>query len=217
MGYCFQNPWISDYTYRAIMNYRQNNPGAAVMSVAAPQRALLIWGQIVNGRPVLEPVFEVVTKPTLPQRPGPYSLSVLASDGSRLADLSFDVATSEAAGTGSGHFAFAVPLDERQALRLGSIRIAGPGGSVSSPRALAQLRTGPASGSIVARREGGNVSLRWDAARYPMIMIRDPDTGEVLSFGRGGTALVGTGKAVLDVDVSDGLRSQRVRLAISRS
>ena len=61
------------------------------------------------------------------------------------------------------------------------------------------------------------MSLKWDAAQYPMIMIRDPDSGDVLSFGRGGNALVRTGKAVLDLDVSDGVRSHRVRLAISRS
>jgi hypothetical protein len=217
MGYCFQNPWISDYTYRAIMNFRQNTPSTTAMSSAAPQPALLIWGRIVNGRPVLEPVFELVTRPTLPKRPGPYSLSVLGSDGSRLVDLSFDVATVGESGTQTGHFAFAVPLDQAQRLRLGSIRVDGPAGSVSSPRRLAQLRTGSASESIVARREGANVSLRWDPAQYPMIMIRDPDSGEVLSFGRGGAALVRTGKAVLDVDASDGVRSHRVRLAISRS
>jgi hypothetical protein len=217
MGYCFANPWISDYTYRAIMNFRQNNSAAVAVSSAARQRALLIWGRIVNGRPVLEPVFELVTKPTLPTRPGPYSLVVLGTDGSRLVDLSFDVATPQGAGTGTGHFAFAVPVDERQVLRLGSIRVDGPSGSVSSPRPLAQLRSGSSAESVVARREGANVSLRWDAAKYPMIMIRDPDTGDVLSFGRRGTAQVRTGKTVLDVDVSDGVRSHRVRLAINRS
>jgi hypothetical protein len=217
MGYCFQNPWISDYTYRGIMNYRQNNPGTSAMTPAAPQRSLLIWGRIVNGRPVLEPVFELVTKPALPRQRGPYSLSVLGADGSRLIDLSFDVATAGDAGNQTGHFAFAVPLDQAQRLRLGSIRVAGPIGSASSSRTLAQLRTGSASETIVARREGANVSLRWDAARYPMIMIRDPDSGEVLSFGRGGAALVRTGKTVLDVDASDGTVSHRVRLAISRS
>jgi len=81
---------------------------------------------------------------------------------------------------------------------------------------MAQLRTGPVSESIVARREGENVSLRWNAAVHPMIMVRDPDTGEVLSFARGGTAVLRSAKAELDLDVSDGVRSQRVRLAISR-
>jgi hypothetical protein len=61
------------------------------------------------------------------------------------------------------------------------------------------------------------VSLRWDAAVYPMIMVRDPDTGEVLSFGRGGSALIQTAKSQLDLDISDGIHSHRLRLAINRS
>jgi hypothetical protein len=73
------------------------------------------------------------------------------------------------------------------------------------------------SEEIVARREGASVSLRWDAAVYPMIMVRDPDTGEVLSFGRGGSALIQTAKSQLDLDISDGIRSHRLRLAINRS
>jgi hypothetical protein len=50
-----------------------------------------------------------------------------------------------------------------------------------------------------------------------MIMVRDPDTGEVLSFGRGGSALIQTAKSQLDLDISDGIRSHRLRLAINRS
>jgi hypothetical protein len=70
---------------------------------------------------------------------------------------------------------------------------------------------------IVARRRGMNVTVRWNAATYPMIMVRDPDSGNVLAFGRGGTAVVRTPKSELDVTVSDGVGSQRLRLAISRS
>jgi hypothetical protein len=46
--------------------------------------------------------------------------------------------------------------------------------------------------------------------------VRDPDTGEVLSFARGGDARVWTRKPVVDLEVSDGVQSQRVRRAISR-
>ena len=44
----------------------------------------------------------------------------------------------------------------------------------------------------------------------------DPDTGEVLSFARGGDARVWTTKGAVDLDVSDGVQSQRVRRAINR-
>jgi hypothetical protein len=216
MGYCL-NPWISDYTFRNVLDFRQANPVGAAVASAAPQRSLLIWGRIVNGRPVLEPAFEIVTRPSLSRRPGPYSVSAAAVDGSRLFTLSFDVATVEDNAVGNGHFAFAVPLDQASASRLGSLRLEGPTGGTSNSRMQAQVRNGPLSESIVARREGENVSLRWNAAVHPMIMVRDPDTGEVLSFARGGTALVRTAKGELDLDVSDGVRSQRVRLAINRS
>jgi hypothetical protein len=60
------------------------------------------------------------------------------------------------------------------------------------------------------------VTLQWDAAAHPMIMVRDPDTGEVLSFARGGNARVWTGKGAVDLEVSNGVQSHRVRRAISR-
>jgi hypothetical protein len=211
MGYC-SNPWISDYTFRKVLDFRQANPAGAVAS-AVPQRSLLVWGRIVNGRPVLEPAFEIVTRHSLPTRAGPYSVSAMAVDGSRLFTLSFDVAVIEDAPANNGHFAFAVPLDQANAARLGSLRLQGPTGGASQER-RAHIRTERASESIVVRREGANVSLRWDAAAHPMIMVRDPETGEVLSFARGGTALVRTAKGELDLVVSDGVRSQLVRTLV---
>jgi hypothetical protein len=216
MGYCL-DPWISDYTFRKVLDFRQANPVGATFAAAVPQPSILIWGRIVNGRPILEPSFEIVTRPTLPKRPGPYSVSATAVDGSRLFTVSFEVAAVEDGPAGNGHFAFAVPLDRGSASRLGNLRLAGPGGGADRSPASAELRAEAVSESIVARRQGENVSLSWNAAAHPMIMVRDPDTGEVLSFARGGTALVRTAKDRLDLDVSDGVRSQRVRLAISRS
>jgi hypothetical protein len=49
-----------------------------------------------------------------------------------------------------------------------------------------------------------------------MIMVRDPDTGEVLSLGRGGETEVETSKSELDVIVSDRVGSHQVRVPVSR-
>ncbi len=215
MGYCFAGPWISDYTYQGVMSFRQANVPQGVASTVQP--SLLIWGRIVNGRPVLEPAFHLVTRASLPSRPGPYSVSATSVDGSRLFTLSFDVKAAEDNPGGAAHFAFAVPLDQADALRLGNLRLDGPTGSITSSPPLALVRAPGSSGSVVAVREGGNVSLRWDAAVHPMIMVRDPDTKEVLAFARGGRAVVRTSKGELLLDISDGLRSQRLRLAINRS
>lgn len=74
-----------------------------------------------------------------------------------------------------------------------------------------------AGATIRSKREGESVLLQWNALAHPTIMVRDPDTGRVLSFARGGSARVWTSKDHLDLELSDGVRSQRVRLAINRS
>jgi hypothetical protein len=215
MGYCFQDFWISDYTYKGVMSFRQSSAAAAVVS-SVPQPSLLIWGRIVNGRPVLEPAFELVTRPSLPGRPGPYSVTAEAADGSQLFTLSFDMAFSVDGARGNGHFAFAVPMDRARSARLATMRLAGPGGAVTTSRTTSALELGPIAAPIL-RHEGRSVSIEWNAAVYPTIMVRDPDTGAIMGFGRGGTLRIQTDKAVLDLDLSDGVRSQRLRLAISRS
>jgi hypothetical protein len=215
MSYCFDDPWISDFTYEEVLKFRSSNSFVAAAS-SIPQPSLLVWGRLVNGRPVLEPAFELVARPNLPRRPGPYAVTGRSRDGSELFRVSFDVTRAEDGPADNGHFAFAVPLDQARVLSLQSLRLDGPTGTVTASKPMAQLRVSPGD-QVVARREGASVSLRWDATAYPMIMVRDPDTGEVLSFARGGSALVQTSKEVLDLDISDGIRSQRLRLAISRS
>jgi hypothetical protein len=68
--------------------------------------------------------------------------------------------------------------------------------------------------TIDARRVAGGVAIRWDAATNPMIMVRDPDTGEVLSFARGGEAVVQTGRTALDLSVSDRVGSRQMRVPV---
>jgi hypothetical protein len=55
----------------------------------------------------------------------------------------------------------------------------------------------------------GGASLEWDAAAYPMVMVRDARSGEVLSFARGGRATVPVGGEV-ELTASDGVRSRRL-------
>ncbi len=216
MGYCFQSPWISDYTYQNVMTFRESS-AAAIRVAALPQPSMLIRGRVVNGRPVLEPTFQIVARPSLPTRPGPYSVIGTAVDGAQLFAISFEATPVADDPQDSRHFAFAVPLDPTQAARLSSVQLAGPGGLVANSRAPAQLQVKPAEESIVARREGQSVVLQWNASAHPTIMVRDPDTGQVLSFARGGIARVWTTRNELDLELSDGVQSQRLRLAIRRS
>ncbi len=214
MGYCFQSPWISDYTYQGVMDFRQAN---ASVVLGSPQPSVLVWGRIVNGRAVLEPAFQIVTRPSLPDKPGPYSVTATAADGTQLFALSFDARPAEDSPRGTRHFAFAVPLDQARAARMERLRLAGPGGTAVNSRSIPSLRLEGARAPVTSRREGQSVVLQWDALAHPTIMVRDPDTGSVLAFARGGNARVWTSKNHLDLELSDGVRSQRLYLAISRS
>ncbi|MFL5401298.1 MAG: hypothetical protein ACJ8BF_00585 [Gemmatimonadales bacterium] len=213
MGYC-DSPWISDYIYRRVMNYRAAT--AAVVTAAATagrQSALLVWGRIINGQPVLEPAFRVVTRPQLPDRPGPYSVEGVGTDGASLFRLSFQAAEIADDPSGSRHFAFAVPLDQLRAARLGSLRVSGPGGAAAvASLSVAGLAQAAAPDSIIMRRETDGVELEWNPATHRMIMVRDPDTGQVLAFARGGKARVRTSKRSLDLVASDGVQSRTMRV-----
>ncbi len=213
MGYC-GDPWISDYTYRGVMDFRGTAPGRASANRERP--SLLVWGRIVNGRAVLEPAFRVMTRPVLPRRVGPYSIEGTGSDGSRVFSLSFDAIEVADDDRGSGHFAFAVPLDEMAAARLESIRLAGPGaGMAAVSRPPASLRATAAEPVNVARAAGG-LALRWDAAAHPMVMVRDARTGEVLSFARGGNVVLPAYGSEVELMMSDGVRSTSVTVRAPR-
>jgi hypothetical protein len=214
MGLC-QNPWISDYTYLAVMNYRGPAAGLAGTD-AGPQPTLLVWGHIANGQAVLEPAFHVVTRPVLPGRPGPYSIEATTSDGARAFSLSFDASEAADDPRGGRHFAFAVPLDETTAGRLESLRLSGPGVGAGAMRRTAAARGavsagGPARLSYAA----GGMALRWDAVAHPAVMVRDALTGEVLSFGRGGQVVLPAGRSEADLVLSDGVRSRHARVRVS--
>jgi hypothetical protein len=212
MGYCL-NPWISDYTYQGVLAFRAGQASAAARTAAAVQPCLLVWGRIVDGRPVLEPAFEVVTRPSLPKAGGPYAIEALDQDGSRKFRIPFDAARVEDDRRDVRQFAFAVPLGGVSADRIASLRLSGTGGEIAASRiALATARTGTETVSVTARVSGQAVRVRWDAAAHPMVMVRDPDTGEILSLARGGEASVVTGKRMLDVVLSDRIGSRAVRV-----
>jgi hypothetical protein len=168
---------------------------------------------------VLEPMFQVTARASLPERPGPYALEGRAPDGSRLFGLSF--AVDEVADTrrGDRHFAFVVPLPPERAARVATLRLAGPRRSVSAAAmrpAGPSFRVGKGQGEAAVRRLApGRIALRWDAAAHPMVMVRDPATGHVLSFARGGNAEVATERDELDLVASDRVQSARVRVRVA--
>ncbi len=155
MGYC-NNEWISDYTYTGVLDFRGTHADVESAFAQAMQPCLLVWGRIVDGQPVLEPAFQVVTRPSLPAAPGPYSVEGTAADGSSIFRVSFapdPVADDPAAGA---QFAFAVPLQPDRAERLVAMHLVERGRRIASVRASAgAAATARRGGQPAGRRPGG--------------------------------------------------------------
>ena len=205
MGYC-EDEWISDYTYLGVMNWRGAEASRRGMA-AVIQPGMLVWGRIEGGRVLLEPALRVNARPSLPERPGPYRLEGRAEDGSRL--FGFDFAPTETADDHSDakHFAFVVPLRPEGAVRLASLHLEGAGTRASRVQGSSE-----APEVEVTRAGAGLLSLRWDPSKSPMLLVRDPVTGEVISFARGGSAEVATTRDEVSVTVSG--RAPRAEMRI---
>ena len=65
---------------------------------------------------------------------------------------------------------------------------------------------GQAAAPSSRRLASGLVELRWDAA-YPMALVRDAVSGEILSFARGGVARITAPPAAVQIDLSTGVAS----------
>jgi len=205
MSYC--NPdWISDYTYVGILAWRGPGPSvAATRAVAGP--GLLVWGRVVQGNVILEPAFEVHAPPALPQRAGAHRIEGFDAQGTRLFGISFEGdLVPDLPGGEERHFAFVVPLSRQEISRLASLRLMGQG-LTARRMASAALTPGPGfPPSVLARASGGETAVSWDPA-YPLAVIRDGATGEILGFGRGGAGTVAAGGRAIRVDLSNGVTS----------
>ncbi len=219
MGYCSPD-WISDYTWRAMIAYRQSNPNYAPPMAPPPSAvgALLVWGRITAGGIQLEPALRLAAPTPLAPANSPYRIEGYAADGRLLFDYPIAVEETHNDREREEHFSSAVPLDAVADRDLVRLRLVGPAGSVErrSAQGLAAAGAGRLQlrSPAVALRAPNAVQagLTWDAATYPVAMVRDAVTGEILSFARGGSAAIWTASRRFDVTFSDGVRSvvQRV-------
>jgi hypothetical protein len=167
---------------------------------------------------VLEPAFQVNTRPSLPGRRGPYLLEGRDSAGQSVFSLSFSPNAVVDAPTPQENFVFAVPLASSGAARLAAIRVSGRGKQalLTDSTGIGQGGT-PLPATVQVQRVGADrVALRWDQRAHPMVMVRDAETGEVLSFASGGEVEVTTSKPQVDVLLSSGVRSQLRRTRVAR-
>ena len=158
MSYC-DPAWISDYHLTNALGFRLRDEAdsTTATATAAPVRSLLLWGGVdARGAPYLEPAFVVDAPPVLPDSAGDYRLAGLTSDGRGIFSLSFTM-PEVADGDGGSSFVFALPVGAGWAGSLAAITLSGPGGMVTMD---------------------GDTDL-------PMVILRDPRTGQVRSILRG--------------------------------
>ena len=211
MSYC-RPGWTSDYTYEAVMAYREQEAAAA----SAAQPSLLVWGRISADGAVLEPAFEVVTAPVLPKGRGRYRLTGTDRAGATVLDMSFDGYAVDHL-PGERLFAWAIPLSAMGGSAPAELRLSG--------RDLGEVRRQPRAAASAAAdlrdvrvlRDGaGDVRVQWNATHAPVLLVRDARTGEILSFARGGDARVRTSATEIEINMSDGVKSTMRRIAVPR-
>jgi hypothetical protein len=209
MSYC-DPAWISDYTYRAIFNFRSTfypTVGASLEARAVALRGLLIWGRIEQGRLVLEPAIEVDAPASLPTRSGPHRVEAFGPNGETLFSLSFNgERVADGQDPNDQTFAFVVPVSQLKGVELNRIRFAAIG------RQVEQRGTGGGAAPAAERTAPGRVRVTWNPASARVAMIRDARSGQVLSFSRNGSVDVRTASDDIEVTLSDGVKSTRSRL-----
>lgn len=216
MSYCAPE-WITWYTYRAIMDYRDRWDWPAQSQAPAAEPVLLVWGTVRDGEVVLEPAVELTARPRLPARPGPFRVEALDASGATLHALSFGGWEVADGAPGERHFAFTVPQRMMRMDRLASLRLTANGRQAVVRRAGGPVgpRVRPAAPRFSVGAPGrGSARLQWQAREHPLTVVRDPRTGQILSFARGGVAQVRTDAPELELLFSDGIRttSRRVRV-----
>jgi hypothetical protein len=194
-----------------VMQYRSSESVSFASLRQAVQPTLVVWGRIENGRPVLEPAFQAITRPSLPQGGGPFRVEARTSDGAPVFSLDFSPVQIADDPQGGRVFAFAVPVTPEQHARIHHLRLSAAGG-------VAEVsREGDGVANVEVTGAGaGRVSLRWDAKRAPMVVVRDPRSGQILSLARGGRAEVVTDAPELSVGVSDRVQTREKMVRVVR-
>jgi hypothetical protein len=158
---------------------------------------------------VLEPAFESTTEALLPMNAGPNLVRGFDAGGGEAFRLAFSGTPVADAPHAEEHFAFAIPLRMVRGA-LTRIQLEGRG-----QRAVVATTGAGAAGrgaSLRLERAGTASTVRWNAAEYPLAVVRDAATGQILSLAQGGSVTLDNTAGPLDVTLSDRARSRTEHL-----
>lgn len=221
MSYCSPQ-WISDYIYTSILNFRQDRDGTSTERYSkngqdTEESVLLLWGSTANGKVTLEPAFEIDSPPKLPSGSGPYTLKGFDELGTRLFSFSFSGTKVADGAPAERSFVFAIPQSRVGGDQLARLEVSGNGSSATLRSGIAHGKTRPLSESAgdfsIQSVRRGTARLQWSDPDYRAVMVRDADTGEILSIARDGDTRMNTGIAeTVTLLFSDGVRTTQRRV-----
>lgn len=210
-------------------------PGLAgtpdLAAAAAGGAGLLFWGRLHEGRLMVDPPLPVEAS-TLPPRPGPWTLVGRDAGGAVLFQAPFAMEELSKGPSSSAHFTFTLPLDASRVSALARIEVTGPEGSAHqlpsgiTPGRVAGDGTGAGAHALAGNALGAGgaggagsagedrVILSWDATAEPLALVRDAETGTILSLARGGRVELPTRARALELTLSDGIRTRTVHLPV---
>jgi hypothetical protein len=124
--------------------------------------------------------------------------------------FSFTPAVVADASVPAEQFAFAVPLRMIRGRQVDRLLLSGPG--IRIERASTGAAGRATAPGLTLERRAGRATVGWDPGAYPLAVIRDAATGQILSLARGGSIEL-PDAAGFEVTLSDGTRSvvSRVR------
>lgn len=205
MSYCSPE-WVSDYTYEGILNFRGSTTASSVSN--AVQSSLIVWGRVHGSSLILEPAFLSDTRPSLPVKSGSHRVEGIDASGATVFSLSFEPERISTDDPGARQFGFAVPMTAQTASRIVSLRLSGDG-SVARVNAVS---ASAAPGVVASAVSSDEVRLTWDDNAFPLLVVRDPDTREILAFARGGDIQLRTRKRSFDIAASNRAASTRLTI-----
>ena len=207
MGYCSPT-WISDYNYVSIFNYRKSSSAGTIMS-ASVQPGLLVWGRVADdGTITLEPAVRVTGRTVLPAQAGAFTAEGIDASGAKIFSVSFEPAdVSEDDPNGEQHFAFVIPMSDIDHGRLQTLSVTGFGRNATRNAKLSAASLASIAADASVGGSNGKVHLHWKSTDAPLVLVKDPSTGDVLSFARGGDIDLPSDASALDLVFTDGVHS----------
>jgi hypothetical protein len=216
MSYCVP-AWISDYNYEALLSARlaAGPPVAAIADAGAECECLLVWGTVEGDEITINPAFVVRTR-SQPAAGGSFLVEGVREDGRVAFAQAFEPSEIDHA-PGVRHFAMAIPLPESDREALALIRVRGPVGATFLDRGNARglgrtLLRQAATGARMDALGQGRTSLSWSTGAFRAALVRNVATGAVLAIAREGELTLGASPREVEVILSDGVRSQAVRI-----